>query len=258
MARVDDVLQRNVGNPDIRREFAAIREDLSRAGNNAEKVASVLDGMKSRIANQDNKFIKGELDKVKADIVSALPGMKEANAKFAEMSEPINQMQVGQALRSKLAGPRGEERSAQFSSAVREAPDIIKRSTGQTRFHSIDDVLTPQQAKVVSAINKELRRDAEAARMASETDTSGALHRGVPTAPALFDPKITLLNKALKSIGHDMDSKTAIEAQKIIESPAKTAAILTRPKSDPMRRVVEAVLQSTAARGPTINMEGER
>ena len=94
--------------------------------------------------------------------------------------------------------------------------------------------------------------------MASETDTSGALHRGVPSAPGLLNPKVTILNKVLKSVGNDMDSKTAIEAQKILENPARTAAILTRPKNDPMRRVVEAVLQATAARAPTMDMEGER
>jgi hypothetical protein len=133
---LDDLIAKNPGNRELVREMRQIRADLiadKKTGalrSDAGEIVSVIDGIKTRLAKEDTKFIKGKLRDVREMLVDVVPGYRTAQETFAEASKPINIMQVGQYLEGKLK-PAIEtsvgERAGVFSTAVKEAPTTIKR-----------------------------------------------------------------------------------------------------------------------------------
>lgn len=87
---------------------------------------------------------------------------------YADLSKPINEMEVGKYLLSKLEPALMEgsktptrETAATFANAVKDAPRTIKNATGMS-FQSIDDVMRPESAKTVRGVVADLRRKATA------------------------------------------------------------------------------------------------
>ncbi len=90
------------------------------------------------------------------------PSYREARDTYAQMSKPINQMDVGEALYKKLQpalSDFGAERSTpgMFAQAVREGDRTAKTATG-FRGATMEGTLTPQQIGTVSNIAKDLGR----------------------------------------------------------------------------------------------------
>jgi hypothetical protein len=167
--KIDDVLNKNPGNPELVTEMSRLRTSLiDETGlprTNAQQVSSTLDGIKAALAKKENSFIKSQLKDIKTDLVDAIPSYRQAQQAFAARSEPINQTQVATFLKEKLAPALTEEtgklKTTAFAKAVEDAPQTLKRSTGQARFQNLNEVLTPDQVKVVNQIKDELARTAK-------------------------------------------------------------------------------------------------
>jgi hypothetical protein len=232
---LDDLIAKNPGNRDLIRELKEIRTDLvdeTTGGlrTNAKEVTSIIDGLKTRLAKEDNKFIKGQLRDVREMLVDSVPNYRAAQEAFAEASKPVNIMQVGQYLEGKLK-PAMEtsigERPGVFSAAVKEAPTTIKRSTGQSRFDKLEQILEPEQVKIVEDIRKDLAREAEFAKQATEGGKSG---RTFPVAPASlpnFMSRVTAVaNVILTRLQGKINQKLAIEmATEMLDPKAAAAAM---------------------------------
>ena len=110
--------------------------------------------------------------RLRGDIVSwmegANPEFKAARTKFAEMSKPVNQMQVGQALLDKVApalsdfGALGQESGAQFARAMRNADQTVRTATQFKGAKSMAEVMTPDQMGTLNAVGQDLARKANA------------------------------------------------------------------------------------------------
>jgi hypothetical protein len=169
ISKIDDILDKNPGNPELVTEMTKLRSSLiDETGAprvNAQQVSSTLDGLKSALAKKENAFIKDQLNNIKTDLTDAIPGYRQAQETFATRSEPINQAQVATFLKEKLAPAMTEEtgklKTAAFVKAVEDAPQTLKRTTGQARFQNLNEVLTPDQIKVVGQIKDELARTAK-------------------------------------------------------------------------------------------------
>jgi hypothetical protein len=169
ISKIDDILDKNPGNPELVTEMTKLRSSLiDETGAprvNAQQVSSTLDGLKSALAKKENAFIKDQLNNIKTDLTDAIPGYRQAQETFATKSEPINQAQVATFLKEKLAPAMTEEtgklKTAAFVKAVEDAPQTLKRTTGQARFQNLNEVLTPDQVKVVGQIKDELARTAK-------------------------------------------------------------------------------------------------
>lgn len=169
ISKIDDILDKNPGNPELVTEMSKLRSSLiDETGAprvNAQQVSSTLDGLKSALAKKENAFIKDQLNNIKTDLVDAIPSYRQAQETFAARSEPINQAQVATFLKEKLAPALTEEtgklKTAAFTKAVEDAPQTLKRATGQARFQNLNEVLTPDQVKVVGQIKDELARTAK-------------------------------------------------------------------------------------------------
>lgn len=169
---------------------------------------------------------------------TAYQGARET---FARQSGPINQMEVGQYLESKLVSAlQGEEklRPAAFAGAVEAAPQTIQRATaGGPRYEKLSDVLTPDQVKIVEDIRKDLARQAKyreqarAARPAgpsAERAGTGLLVEtvGGVTMPALLNRVATVANAISRRLAGKIDRKLSIEIATELLEPEVAALAL--------------------------------
>jgi hypothetical protein len=230
---LDDLIAKNPGNRQLIRELKQIRNDLvdtatGELRTDAKQVTSVIDGIKMRLAKEDSKFIKGQLKDVREMLVDSVPGYRAAQEAFAEASKPVNIMQVGQFLEGKLK-PAVEttvgERAGVFSNALKEAPTTIKRSTGQSRFDKLEQILEPEQVKIVEGIRQDLAREAEFAKQATEGGKSGRTFPAPPASLPNFMSRVTAVaNVILTRLQGKINQKLAIEMATEMLDP-KAAAV---------------------------------
>jgi len=244
ISKIDTILEKNPGNPELVTEMSRLRTGLiDESGaprTNAQQVASTLDGLKSALAKKENAFIKGQLDQIKTDLVDAIPGYRAAQETFAAKSEPINQTQVATFLKEKLAPALTEEtgklKTAAFTQAVAQAPQTLKKSTGQARFQDLSEVLTPDQVKVVNQIKDELVRTAkfeEQAKAGSGTArgsdvASQALAdvAGGTKFPGLLSRVATVANVIIDRLEGRINRRLATEMALEMLDPKASAATL--------------------------------
>tara|TARA_R110000868_G_scaffold2046_3_gene15973 strand:+ start:423 stop:2243 length:1821 start_codon:yes stop_codon:yes gene_type:complete len=185
----------------------------------------------SKIAGTRKEFINW--------LEGQVPEYGAARSAFQARSKPINQMEVGQYLESKLTSAlQGEEklRPAAFAGAVEAAPQTIQRAAaGAPRYEKLSDVLTPDQVNIVENIRKDLARQAKyreqarAARPAGPSaETAGTQllveAAGGVTMPTLLNRVTTVANAILKRLAGKIDRKLAIEIATDMLQP-ETAAL---------------------------------
>jgi hypothetical protein len=167
------------------------------------------------------------------------PDYKTARETFAAQSKPINQMQVGQFLEGKLTPALGEEtarlRAAGYAGALDQAPNTIKRATGQSRFDELSQVMTPDQIKVLESVRDDLARaklaesQASAARGAGpNVNLMGTETLGNVRAPNFINNVTTVANDILRRLQGKLDQKLAIELAAEMLDPAAAAAALEK------------------------------
>lgn len=163
------------------------------------------------------------------------PLYEQARGQFAKRSGPINQMEIGQYLESKLLSALDEEapqRAGVFATAVEAAPRTIKQSIeGSPRFEKLSDVLTPQQVKTVNDIRADLARAAETdrkARLARESapDAKEVTKGTIPRAPNLLSKLTTSINLFMNKTQGHIDRKLALEIATEMLDPQQTAKVL--------------------------------
>lgn len=98
----------------------------------------------------------------------ANPVFKQARTTHAQMSKPINQMEVGNYLLDKVQpalsdfGALGQESGAQYARALRNADQTVRAATQFKGNKTLTDVMTPEQMGTLNAIGEDLARKANA------------------------------------------------------------------------------------------------
>jgi hypothetical protein len=170
---------------------------------------------------------------------SKAPSYRTARETFANQSKPINQMEVGQFLEGKLKPALGEEtarlRAAGFAGALENAPGTIKRATGESRFQSLSEVLTPDQLKIVDDVRADLARARQAENQAAaargagpDVTLMGTEVMGSVRAPNFINNVTTIANDLLRRMQGKLDQKLAIELAAEMLDPASAAAALEK------------------------------
>lgn len=255
LAFIDDTIRKNPGNQPLLTEMRRIRKGLVEPGldpqgnpilvprTNAKEVASTIDGLKSAIAKEDNKFIKGELTQIKDDLIAAIPSMKEAQTAFKKGSRPINQMDVGKYLREKLESPvpEGGQRANVFANAVREAPRTIKQALkGGPTYEKLTDILSPAQKANVDRVLMDLSRDQrvkELAQMGREAAPDLNMPMPKTERPSFLNRVWTIANMIAERLEGKISDKLAVEiAAEFLDADRAAAALETA-----MRRSGQAV-----------------
>lgn len=150
---------------------------------NPQHLMSAVDNIKALLGKQENAFVKRELTTIKKSLTNQLskaaPEFKQAERTFAQMSQPINQMQVGGLLSNKLSpalddfAQGGGLNANAFASALRDTKQLVKNATG-LKNKDISDVLTPEQLATINNVGTTLARRSNANNLARPTGTNTA------------------------------------------------------------------------------------
>jgi len=149
---------------------------------------------------------------------------KKARADFAAQSVPINKMQIAQELQKSLTAPLTGEttRGAMFAKAVEETPRTIKRATGQEFYSKLEDILSPDEMKVVNNVRDEFRRTQLAKDQAKLAKASGEdLLSSQYKVPNWLNPIWTFANTIVKRSLGKIDEKLAIQIGMEMLDPAE-------------------------------------
>lgn len=182
------------------------------------------------IAKTRKEFLKWFEDKV--------PAYGAARKTFSEQSKPINQMEVGQFLEGKLRPALSEEaaklRAGQFVGAIEDAAGTIKKATGQPRFTQLEEILTPDQMKVINDVRADLQRQARTEYLAKQGAGSMGIEKLASRAaegakaPHIMSRIVTVANDILGRLAGKMDKKLAIEIATEMLDPKLAAASLEK------------------------------
>ena len=136
---------------------------------NPSQIASSLDYIDALLKDEANTTVKRELMTIKNSLGHqmrmASPEYGQAEKLFAQMSAPVNQMDVGRALKDKLAPAArdyGVDRLTpdQFFKALKNGRQTVKEATG-LRSKDLKDVLTSDQLRTAYNVARDLGRRAQ-------------------------------------------------------------------------------------------------
>lgn len=169
----------------------------------------------------------------------ANPEFKTARETYAKMSQPINQMQVGQELLKKLTpalsdyGALGKETGATFAKALRDSDAMVKTATGFKGAKGLEDVMGDKMG-ALTAIAQDLARKSNAQTLGgtigSDTFQKMAMNNIASQSGAsslvghlLETPGIS---RAMKWVYRDVDEKMQREIADALLDPAKAAKLI--------------------------------
>jgi hypothetical protein len=161
---------------------------------------------------------RGVLDDFVKEFEMRVPDYAAARSTFADLSKPVNQAKVLDAMMKVLEQPGGGERVMPFLNVLgRGETALLKKSTGFPRYESGDlrKVLTPDQMKVVDDAASQMTRDIRISDQAATgrealfdvlSDNMKMLR-----LPSLISFKVAIandmLNKVEKKVGREVMNK---------------------------------------------------
>lgn len=190
-----------------------------------------------------------------------IPEYQMARERFAEMSVPIDRARVGQILTQRFTPALGEGtaalRGAALAEASRDAPRLLKRATGESRYKELTDVLTPEQVKILDDVKKDVARiktteqQVKAARGAGpDVSLVGTEALKNIQAPNLMDKVVTVANYIVRRLQGKLDSELAVEIATEMLYPQKAGAALQKALLREAR--IEAALNPFRAAGRAV------
>ena len=207
------------------------------AGRRPELSPAELEGTKKAFVN----WLSGKV-----------PAWRDARHQYLQDSMPMNRMQVGQELEKALVKPLGEgERSGVFAGAVREAPRTIKNATGQSRFETLDEVLTPKDLASVKDVLADLARKAEFERLAPSGRAKAAEMAqpfGLPATGPLHQSYM-IFKTVLGRVSKGINEKTLDTMADALQVPAETLRLLQKVPTAQQAAVIDQIIGAKLGRG---------
>ena len=232
--RVSPALEALKGNPVIDAAAKEARTLAKTKGVTLADPMSTLDGlhyMKIAIDNQFknrgattalNNYSDAALTATKESLLAAIEGTANqpgvsplyglARKQHAELSGPVNQAKILNAMQETLTGEAGSERANAFLNAMGKGENaLIKRADQNPRFGGLEDVFTPEQMAASNKVAGELKRDIKIADEASKGKVAlaGILANNKSNIRIPFLNTIaTAANKTISILEGKVDAKT--------------------------------------------------
>lgn len=164
---------------------------------------------------------------------------------YTDYSNKLNRMEIGDYLVNKLQTPLDKEMAGVFATAVENAANTIKKSTGIPRFEKLSDVLTPKEVGTVNSVVADLKRASKAdelARKLSTVDTD--LPNIAKEIPSLLNRTLTIARSALDQIQKGNAGEFNKQMAALMLDPAALAQFMTTaiPKGK-MNEVISSMLK---------------
>lgn len=184
---------------------------------------------------------KDSITQTKGALLSYLenkvPAYRTARTEHARLSEPINKLQVGQALANKLQNESGDLTPSQLMDILgRGEGAMLKTSTGSPRELTLEGILGPDDFAHVQGAGQNLGRRAEMNRMASSVKGGQSLESlgGEPhQLPNLLSREAALVNYLLRGVVGDANVPVARRLAAATADPEDFASLLI-PRKPPL------------------------
>lgn len=160
---------------------------------------------------------------------------------YQQASDKINQMQIGQALEKKLGTSLGDkQRAGVFATAVENAAQTIKTSTGSSRYSKLEDVLTAPQIKAVNSVLADVQRKAQSEALAAKSSSTGVEQKG--ELPNFLSRTASITNTVLRVLKKDSNEQINRMAADLMLDPPKLAAFIEGVPTKQMPTIIDAFM----------------
>ena len=246
-------------------------------GKNLETNVSKLEAVSQDIKNKmmqktpggQNEYDVKVLSEIKNMLDDAIgkaePKYTQAREIYRTLSGPVNRMDVGRELRSKLTTSSGKESVQAFLSAADDATKTIKDATGFPRYKSYEQVLSPTEVDNFKRVAKELERVAEKTRILQKTPTMNVAREAekeMVEAPRILEQSFVIANYFLGKTKERITPELSQMASDIVRDPQKLKYVLEAvPKSsrgELMVNIAKAAKLQRLAVPPAITVLEER
>lgn len=262
--RVDNLIATNPGNPRLVKVLGRFRKGVTipetpvtpeLARTNAKELASALDGLKTELANEKNKFIKRELTELKDQLTAAIPGMEEAQTTFANLSKPVNEMEIGETLKKTLTGAYAGtgERAGAFAAKLSDIPKTVKTSTGIAARTLEEAGVSKQNVDRINKVMEDLNRSALAEERLAAAGSTMSKNPDAPR-PNLMMRTVTAFNEVVAALVDRVGRKKALEIATEMLDPQIAAKVLEQAMA--MEKTQAARSAAAKRVGPAIRNVG--
>ena len=254
--KMADALQPQIDNllarPSMQRAMAHAKELAAEGSLNLDEMGSVqglhylkmaLDDMVQEAAANPTKqrLIRQTADDLKSVLGDIAPAYGKASRTYADMSAPVNRMQVGQTLLERLQpaladhGALARETGASFTNALRGGDTLARKATGFNGA-TLEGVMGPQGMSTLNSVAADLARKANAQELGrgvgSNTFQNFAMDNvaqqsGIPRAVGgLLD--LPLISRGVAWTYRTTDQKVRDSLADALLSPQKAAALMSQ------------------------------
>jgi hypothetical protein len=178
------------------------------------------------IGRDTQKATQNLLKEFIGEFEARVPPYGQARAIFADLSKPVNQAKVLDAMMKVLEQPGGGERVLPFLNALgRGETALLKKATGFPRYETGDlsKILTPQQMEAVDSAISQMNRDISISAQAAngrEAMRDVLLNNlKLMRLPAFIDLRAAITNKLLDTV----ESKVGRSVMDKLTESLKTA-----------------------------------
>lgn len=232
-----------------------------------QNVAQTLATKRTGVAGGANKHTAELVSSIQKDLIGALDeasngGYSAYRAKFAELSQPLNQMEVGQGLLQKTIPAKGRENAQSFLTEMRRLETELDPRTGKPLIEAV----APERREMLNKLRNEYERDmakADLSKGINVGDSEDALKQGA-TLPALIAKEISITNFITRKLNEQAGGKLTEDiALKMLSDPAGFAAkYLNEVPMSSRQKIVQQVLEGIRTGGrmvpPITAVESER
>lgn len=152
---------------------------------------------------------------------SKIPEYREARATYQMYSKPIDRMLIGRYLEERLTPVHGEDaatlRSTTYENALKDAPRTARVSIGRKNIENLEEILLPEEMKIVNQVRDDLRRSKLNERLAkfgrgNDPDIKKMATDAVgdATPPSFFHPVATAAKALWEGLKGKLDERAAI------------------------------------------------
>jgi hypothetical protein len=154
---------------------------------------------------------------------------------YQRYSIKLDRMEVGNYLLDKLRQPGvadgdvglNPERMGAFAAAVENAPNTIKRSTGQPRFEKLSDILTPKEVQSVRNVLSDVSRQQQALKKGQGPAAEAGVVDVASKFPPWFSTGVTILKTALGSVQDKNNTKFNKALTDLMLEPKQMAQLMS-------------------------------
>lgn len=164
---------------------------------------------------------------------------------YADYSNKLNRMEIGDYLSRKLQAPLEKERAGAFAAAVENAAGTIKKSTGIPRYEKLSDVLTSSEVGAVNSVLADLKRSSKADELARKV---GPQEAGIPSItaeiPSLLSRTLTVGKAAIEYLQKGNAKEYNTKMAELMADPAATAKFMTEVvKQNKLNELVSSMMK---------------